>query len=997
MFRSRSPASRRSRSNSVRRKSAANRLREAVAAIQPLESRRLMSSTITFGALTNAADIGAHSGSFAVEAVDINGDGIPDIVAANYDGTVSVALGKGDGTFGTPQTVSDGLGVGAGANGQQELAVADINNRPIIIVANGHSDEVDVLQFNAAQQLVSAGPVAFTDGADVNALTVTDVNGDSTTFPFLVTANADGSMTTAQFTGPGSGDTGGFYGFKNVTDYTSIITYNSGGSTAALVGIVSGDFVSTTNTGGGNGGDLVVLGKNGQISLIPSKYNSSSGRATFNFGPGGSYTNGYAINIPLPGGDEAEGITEGTFTSGGSDDLLVETTTGAIVPELGGGHLGAGPTYGDNNIFTIGTTIATTVTSHRSPLIVGDFNGDGLEDFAFVQKDASDSNYSAYLYTGKGNGTFNASQSVAVGTNNELATADLNGDGQSDLVAWRNVSPANYSLYVQDALNQTPAVPSFISPDSANVDVGSPFSFPIRLHGYPHSTITLTGTLPKGLTFKDNGDGTAMISGTATKEMTSAFVVNLTAKNSAGLTNQSLTLNVQQPAKFTSQDSATFKLGASGTFTVKTADGLAQTVLTAANLPAGLTFTDDDNGTGMITGTPTASGISSPQVVLTATDGPFKVTQDLTITVLAPPVISTTAPTFTVGQPNSFVIEVNDGSGGAAVPTPKTKFKFSKRPPGGVHIVKQKDGSLLLEGTPGPKTAGTYSISVSSKNIAGTATPQTISLTVQSAAIINSGNSTTFTAGRKSTYTFTLAKGSFPTGTFTEVGTLPDGITFADNGNGTAELTGTPTVLNSNMEENGGVYPMTIIAANGTVGSPIDITALNEAGTTVTATVASTTGLATGDIVTIAGAAPAGYSGTFLITGVTPTTFTYAAAANLGAVTLTSATATHQLGSTTNFTLTVLDPAKITSPALGTFTVGMDGSFTVTTTGFPDPTLTASTLPSGLTFVDNGDGTATISGTPAAGTGGVYTITLGAHNSSGSDQQKFSLQINAAF
>ena len=42
--------------------------------------------------------------------------------------------------------------------------------------------------------------------------------------------------------------------------------------------------------------------------------------------------------------------------------------------------------------------------------------------------------------------------------------------------------------------------------------------------------------------------------------------------------------------------------------------------------------------------------------------------------------------------------------------------------------------------------------------------------------------------------------------------------------------------------------------------------------------------------------------------------------------------------------------------------------FTVTTAGTPTPAITVTgTLPAGVTFVDNGDGTATLAGTPAAG------------------------------
>ena len=47
----------------------------------------------------------------------------------------------------------------------------------------------------------------------------------------------------------------------------------------------------------------------------------------------------------------------------------------------------------------------------------------------------------------------------------------------------------------------------------------------------------------------------------------------------------------------------------------------------------------------------------------------------------------------------------------------------------------------------------------------------------------------------------------------------------------------------------------------------------------------------------------------------------------------------------------------------------------------------AGTLPAGVTFVDNGNGTGTLSGTPAAGTGGTYPLTFTATNSVGSATQ----------
>ncbi|HKM82700.1 MAG TPA: C1 family peptidase, partial [Candidatus Acidoferrum sp.] len=71
----------------------------------------------------------------------------------------------------------------------------------------------------------------------------------------------------------------------------------------------------------------------------------------------------------------------------------------------------------------------------------------------------------------------------------------------------------------------------------------------------------------------------------------------------------------------------------------------------------------------------------------------------------------------------------------------------------------------------------------------------------------------------------------------------------------------------------------------------------------------------------------------------------------------------------------------ITSASSAIFTVGTSGNFTVTTTGLPTPSITENgALPSGLNFVDHGDGTGALSGTPASGTAGAYTITIAASN-----------------
>src|SRR5205085_3326602 len=93
-------------------------------------------------------------------------------------------------------------------------------------------------------------------------------------------------------------------------------------------------------------------------------------------------------------------------------------------------------------------------------------------------------------------------------------------------------------------------------------------------------------------------------------------------------------------------------------------------------------------------------------------------------------------------------------------------------------------------------------------------------------------------------------------------------------------------------------------------------------------------------------------------------------------------------------TLSVDQAAAVTSPPTTTFSVGRAGSFTVTATGNPEPTLSRSgdVLPSGVTFDAL---TGLLAGTPDAGTVGTYNLVFTAHNGVGSDAtQNFTLTVN---
>ncbi len=92
---------------------------------------------------------------------------------------------------------------------------------------------------------------------------------------------------------------------------------------------------------------------------------------------------------------------------------------------------------------------------------------------------------------------------------------------------------------------------------------------------------------------------------------------------------------------------------------------------------------------------------------------------------------------------------------------------------------------------------------------------------------------------------------------------------------------------------------------------------------------------------------------------------------------------------------------SITSAAGATFSVGTIDTFTVTTGGFPPPALSVSTgtgqtgLPQGVTFTDNGNGTATLSGNATAQ--GTFTFTISAANGlAPAATQNFTLTVGQA-
>jgi putative Ig domain-containing protein len=251
---------------------------------------------------------------------------------------------------------------------------------------------------------------------------------------------------------------------------------------------------------------------------------------------------------------------------------------------------------------------------------------------------------------------------------------------------------------------------------------------------------------------------------------------------------------VAKRISFTSASDATVTYGSPFSFTVTTSSGGAPAITKSGQLPVGVRFTDNRDGTATLSGAPAGRSQGVYPLTFYANGGGFA-RQPFTLTVNRAPGLRHVG---TVHAPAGTAMDQAITAAGYPAPA----LTESGTLPAGLAFTDHGTGTADIAGTPAAGSGGSYPVTITADNGLGTDS-ESFTIVVPQAPAFTSADSASASAGTP--FSFTAAASGFPSPTITESGALPKGVKFAA---ATATFTGTPAAGTA------GTYHVTLTAAN---------------------------------------------------------------------------------------------------------------------------------------------------------------------------------------
>ena len=353
----------------------------------------------------------------SVALTDVNRDGNLDLIVGNEcsnqnctTGTVSVLLGKGNGTFQTA------VNYGSGGTGAVSVTTADLkgDRKSDLVVTNECDSDADCLN-GTVSVLAGKGDGTFQAAVSYssnalypNSVAVADVNGDGR--PDLLVGSS------CYDNGCAVGAVGLLLG-KDDGTFRAALNYGSGGQDANSIAAAD-------------------LNRNGKIDLVVvseclNEPDCPSGAVSVLLGNGhGNFANAVTYGS---GGSDPHSVAVADVNGDGKPDLVVANVFG-ISAETGG----IGVLLGNGNgTFRPAMSLDSGAVNAVS-VKIADVNRDGIPDLVVANEcnltDCTSGVVSVLL--GNGNGTFRPAVNYGSGGQyaSSVAVADVNRDGKPDLI-----------------------------------------------------------------------------------------------------------------------------------------------------------------------------------------------------------------------------------------------------------------------------------------------------------------------------------------------------------------------------------------------------------------------------------------------------------------------------------------------------------------------------------------------------------------------------------